>query len=92
MAENVLTVPITAVEGTAETGNVYVVLVDGGTELRPVTLGLSDGINVEVKKDGLSEGDLILQFVPGAPSVTDGGIMMPGGCKKFPDGAIVCEG
>lgn len=91
VAENVLTVPITAVEGTAETGNVYFVLADGSTEVRPVTLGLSDGITVEVK-DGLAEGDLVLQFVPGAPSVDDGGIMMPGGCKQFPDGSMVCGG
>lgn len=90
VAENVLTVPITAVEGTSETGNVYFVLADGSTELRPVVLGLSDGINVEVK-EGLAEGDLILQFVPGAPAINDGE-MMPGGCRQFPDGSMVCEG
>ncbi len=91
VAENVLTVPITAVEGTSEKGNVYFVLPDGSTEVRPVVLGLNDGITVEVK-EGLAEGDLILQFVPGAPSVDDGGIMMPGGCMQFPDGSIGCGG
>ncbi len=46
-------------------------------------LGLNDGVNVEVK-EGLEEGDVILQFVPGAPAPpTDGG-MMPG-----PGGIIV---
>lgn len=67
-AENVIIVPITAVEGIAEDGNVYFVLPDGSTELRPVTLGLNDGINVEVT-EGLAEGDLVLQFVPGAAAV-----------------------
>lgn len=66
IAENVLVVPVTAVEGSAETGNVYLVLPDGSTEMRPVILGLSDGVNVEIK-EGLVEGESILQFVPGAP-------------------------
>jgi hypothetical protein len=37
----------------------------GEQEERPVTLGLNDGVNVEVV-DGLEEGELVLQFVPGA--------------------------
>ena len=89
IAENVLVVPITAVEGAAGTGNVYFVLPDGSTELREVTLGLNDGVNVEVTA-GLKEGDLILQFVPGAPSPTDGG-MVSGNC--YPSaGGMVCQG
>ncbi len=94
IAENVLVVPVTAVEGTAETGNVYFVLPDGTTELRPVVLGLSDGVNVEIR-EGLAEGDLILQFVPGA--FGDGGMTpgfpMPGEeCQVMPDDSIVCGG
>lgn len=69
VAENVLVVPVTSVLGAAESGVVYVVLdpETGETEERPVTLGLSDGINVEVV-DGLEEGELVMQFVPGAPA------------------------
>jgi multidrug efflux pump subunit AcrA (membrane-fusion protein) len=67
IAENVLVVPVTAVLGAAESGVVYVVNEDGSTEERQVTLGLSDGINVEVI-DGLAEGEIVLQFVPGAPA------------------------
>lgn len=96
IAENVLIVPTTAVEGSADTGNVYVVLADGSTELRPVVLGLNDGVMVEVK-EGLVEGDTILQFVPGAPSGPDGGIGEPGfvddgslSCEILPDGTEVC--
>jgi macrolide-specific efflux system membrane fusion protein len=70
IAENVLTIPMTAVEGVAETGNVYLSLPDGSSEIRAVKLGLNDGIMVEVL-EGLEEGDLILQFVPGAPSTED---------------------
>lgn len=65
IAADVLVVPITAVEGVADTGNVYFVLDDGSTEVRPVTLGINDGFNVEIK-DGVAEGDTILLFVPGA--------------------------
>lgn len=68
-AENVIVVPITAVEGTSGTGNVYFVLDDGTNEVRPVTLGLNDGVNVQVLT-GLAEGDQVLQFVPGAAAST----------------------
>jgi multidrug efflux pump subunit AcrA (membrane-fusion protein) len=95
IAENVLVIPTTAVEGVAETGNVYLVLADGSTEVRPVTLGLNDGVMVQVV-DGLDEGDVILQFVPGAPSVpTDGGFIDPGvstACIVQPDGSTICKG
>lgn len=86
VAENVLVVPITAVEGSAQTGNVYFVLPDGTTEVRPVTLGLNDGINVEIK-EGLVEGDLILQFIPGADAA-----VATDGCIVAPDGSMVCKG
>jgi membrane fusion protein, macrolide-specific efflux system len=82
VAENVLIVPVTSVLGAAESGVVYVVIdpETGETEERPVTLGLSDGINVEVI-DGLEEGELVMQFVPGAPAgdpgmPTDGGVII----------------
>lgn len=78
VAENVLVVPTTAVEGGSGSGIVYVVGPDGASEPREVTLGLSDGISVEVTA-GLAEGDLILQFLPGAPGdpgMGEGGIIM----------------
>ena len=77
IAENVLVVPTTAVEGGSGTGRVYAVLPDGTSEPRDVTLGLTDGTNVEVT-GGLAEGDTILQFVPGAPGTdpaVDGGLL-----------------
>ncbi|WP_159078139.1 efflux RND transporter periplasmic adaptor subunit [Salinibacterium hongtaonis] len=69
-AENVLTVPITAVEGTSGTGIVHFVTADGATEPRTVTLGLNDGLSVEVMT-GLAEGDVVLEFVPGAAALGD---------------------
>jgi len=78
--ENALVVPITAVEGTAGTGNVYFVLDDGSTEVRPVTLGLNDGKSVQVLT-GLEEGDTVLQFVPGAPAED---------CAQLDGGAEAC--
>lgn len=62
-AENVLVVPITAVQGSVQTGNVWVVGPDGTEEERAVTLGLTDGEMIEVR-EGLAEGDQVLQFVP----------------------------
>jgi macrolide-specific efflux system membrane fusion protein len=91
IAENVLVVPTTAVEGAAGTGNVYAVLADGSTEVRPVVLGLTDGVMVEIT-EGLDEGDVILQFVPGAPSSPVDGPLGGGivACEILPDGTEVC--
>jgi multidrug efflux pump subunit AcrA (membrane-fusion protein) len=63
VAENVLVVPITAVQGSVQQGNVWIVGADGRQEERPVVLGLTDGEQVEVR-EGLGEGDQVLQFVP----------------------------
>lgn len=85
IAENVLTLPMTAVEGAAGSGIVYAVLPDGSTEERPVKLGINDGINVEII-EGLADGDIVLQFVPGAPA--DGGVDgMP-----LPSDGVIIEG
>lgn len=62
-AEDVLVVPITAVQGSVQTGNVWVVGDDGTEEQRAVTLGLTDGEQIEVR-EGLAEGEQVLQFVP----------------------------
>jgi len=72
VATDVLTVPLTAVEGAAGKGVVSVVGADGTTEKRDITLGINDGTTVEVT-DGLSEGDLVLEFVPGAAAVPQDG-------------------
>ncbi|GAB7190219.1 hypothetical protein NUM3379_09250 [Kineococcus sp. NUM-3379] len=81
-ARGVLVVPVTAVKGTTGTGTVWVLGDDPadteGLET-PVTLGLTDGQNVEVRA-GLAEGARILQFVPNSDEVPmgpDGG-MGPG--------------
>ena len=86
VAADVLTVPVTAVEGASETGNVFFVLPDGSTESRPVTLGINDGINIQIV-DGLVEGDMILQFIPGAPAAT---VPLPGQCIDDGKGNTVC--
>jgi multidrug efflux pump subunit AcrA (membrane-fusion protein) len=63
LAENVLVVPITAVQGSVQTGKVWMVGPDGAEEERAVTLGITDGDMIEVR-EGLAEGDQVLQFVP----------------------------
>lgn len=83
-AADVLVVPITAVEGGAETGVVWLVTPDGERAPQPVKLGLSDGTQVEVV-EGVAEGDQVLEFVPGAP-----GEVAQEGCVQSPDGMMMC--
>ncbi|WP_174775465.1 efflux RND transporter periplasmic adaptor subunit [Cryobacterium frigoriphilum] len=52
------------------------------TEERTVTLGMTDGVSVQVV-DGLVEGDVINEFVPGAESSN--------GCEILPDGSEDCS-
>jgi multidrug efflux pump subunit AcrA (membrane-fusion protein) len=71
-AADVLTLPTTAVEGLSENGNVWLVPAGGGEpEKRPVRIGLNDGAAVQIV-DGLTEGDRVLEFVPGAPAPVEG--------------------
>ena len=73
-ATGALLVPVTAVEGTVLKGNVWVVTDPAkpdAAEKREVTLGITDGTNVQVT-DGLSEGDEILLFVPNKDTVRTG--------------------
>lgn len=62
-AKNALVVPMTAVRGTVNSGEVLVVLEDGTTEVREVELGVSDGEEIEVRS-GLSPGDLVMDPIP----------------------------
>jgi pyruvate/2-oxoglutarate dehydrogenase complex dihydrolipoamide acyltransferase (E2) component len=62
-ATDVLTLPITAVQGSVRAGNVWVVEDDGTPVETPVTLGLTDGQVIEVTS-GLTEGQTVLEFVP----------------------------
>ncbi|WP_036339048.1 efflux RND transporter periplasmic adaptor subunit, partial [Modestobacter caceresii] len=58
-----LVVPVTAVQGSVQNGMVWVPGADGAPEERPVTLGLTDGQQVEIT-GGLTEGESVLEFVP----------------------------
>lgn len=62
-AANALIVPVTAVRGTAGSGEVVVVGEDGTEETREVQLGISDGSSVEVT-EGLSIGEQVLDPIP----------------------------
>ncbi|MCK8466451.1 biotin/lipoyl-binding protein [Microbacterium sp. KSW4-16] len=63
--DDALVVPVTAVQGGAGSGVVWVDAADGSEpEERTVTLGVNDGVIVEVT-EGLAEGDSIREFVPG---------------------------
>ena len=80
-ATDALVVPVTAVQGSVQTGIVWVRLPDGTNEERSVGLGLTDGQQVQIT-EGLAEGDEILEFVPVgdvvAPGPGDFGVV-PGG-------------
>lgn len=62
-------VPISAVLGDAETGQVTVVKPDGAHEARTVVLGINDGRRVQVI-GGLKAGDKILDRAPEDPAFT----------------------
>jgi membrane fusion protein, macrolide-specific efflux system len=61
--ENVVTVPVEAVSGGADTGLVWVVGTNAQSSPRTVTLGLTDGVRIEIVS-GLTVGDRILEFPP----------------------------
>lgn len=66
VAVGVLVAPITAVEGSAGTGVVYVADPKGGKPTtKKVGLGINDGQQVQIT-DGVAAGDMILEFAPGA--------------------------
>jgi multidrug efflux pump subunit AcrA (membrane-fusion protein) len=72
VAEGALTVPVTAVEGAPGGAGVVYTSTDGGKATRhDVQLGVTDGKVVEVR-DGLAEGDQVLEFVPGSSGGTSG--------------------
>lgn len=62
-AENVVVVPVTAVRGNVDSGEVVVVDDGGSEEVREISLGMSDGRSIEVT-EGLSVGERILDPVP----------------------------
>jgi hypothetical protein len=62
-AEDALLVPVTAVQGSVQNGNVWVVAADGTAEERAIVLGLTDGERVQVV-EGLTEGDTVLEYAP----------------------------
>jgi len=63
-AADAVVVPVSAVQGTVQRGNVWVVASEGAEpEQREVGLGLTDGQVVQIT-EGLAVGDLVMQFVP----------------------------
>ena len=55
--------PIEAVAGTAQRGEVSYLARDGSVHLRAIRLGIMDGAVVEIKS-GLREGDRVLATAP----------------------------
>lgn len=74
-AQNVLTVPNTAVEGSGSKGAVFLPATDGGEPTRQgVTLGLRDEEKVEVQS-GLKADATVLLFAPGVDNSEDAAMM-----------------
>lgn len=68
-AEDVLTVPTIAVQGTVD-GKYVEVLTANGVEKRQIVTGVSDDINIEVKK-GLNEGDEVIIAKMSSSEISD---------------------
>ncbi len=80
-ANNVLTVPLPAVFTVTETGEHYVLVRRGDDyEQRPVTVGVSDFFNAEIRS-GLSEGEVVALVDLGGA-----GNRIPGGDPAFTKG------
>ncbi|MEJ1231241.1 MAG: hypothetical protein WDM88_12310 [Galbitalea sp.] len=79
---HVLVAPVTAVEGIADVGDVYVVDATGKAVKTAVKLGLNDGTNVQILS-GLTSGQSIREFVPGAKPKN--------GCGQVASSGVVCE-
>jgi hypothetical protein len=62
-------IPLSAVLGQADKGQVTVVSDDGKREVRTVKLGINDGTKVQVI-DGLQAGEKILDRAPEDPAFT----------------------
>lgn len=62
-ARQVLALPVTAVSGTAQAGEVAVKGADGQVTVQKVTLGVTDGSYVEIT-GGLAEGTTVLATAP----------------------------
>lgn len=69
-AVDALVVPVTAVQGSVQTGNVWVLQADGTSVETAVGLGLTDGEQVQVTQ-GLTLGQEILAFIPVPGGATD---------------------
>ncbi|MCF2707342.1 efflux RND transporter periplasmic adaptor subunit [Arcanobacterium haemolyticum] len=64
-ANDVLTLPVSAVEGRFQTGKVYKPADDGGKPTAiDVQLGVTDGKTIQITS-GITETDEVLEFVPG---------------------------
>ncbi|MDI2035234.1 efflux RND transporter periplasmic adaptor subunit [Paenarthrobacter nitroguajacolicus] len=85
VSPDVVTVPLTSVKGSVKDGIVWVAGATGGApEQRTIQLGLNDGNVVEVTS-GLTEGEQVLEFVPGTPAAQDP-MMGPGQGTYIPAG------
>ncbi|MFC8041298.1 biotin/lipoyl-binding protein [Paenarthrobacter sp. NPDC057355] len=87
VAPDVVTVPLTSVKGSVKDGIVWVASKAGAgaaPEQRTVQLGLNDGNVVEVTS-GLTEGEQVLEFVPGTPAGPEP-MMGPGQGTYIPAG------
>lgn len=91
-AADVITVPLTSVQGSVKEGSVWLApagpgpapspgaVAEGpvaGPEERKVQLGLNDGSVVEIVS-GLAEGEAVLEFIPGAPAQAQPGQQFAG--------------
>jgi membrane fusion protein, macrolide-specific efflux system len=84
--KHVLVAPVTAVEGIADVGDVYLVSDSGKAVKTSVKLGLNDGSKVQILS-GIKNGDTIREFVPGAKVSPSSG-----GCDGPVPAGVVCEG
>lgn len=80
-ADNVLTIPVTAIKGGADDRYVEILTAEG-VKKRHIKTGVSDGLNIEIK-DGISEGDEVIIGQLSASEISNKASSMRRGPRGF---------
>lgn len=86
-AKDALTLPVTAVKGSSQTGTVWLLDEEGTTVKTDVKLGVTDGTLMQIT-EGLAEDATVLEFIPAVDPSNPG---LGENCFEQPDGSTYCE-
>lgn len=82
-----LTLPVTAVKGSSQSGTVWLLGEDGSPVETPVKLGITDGTVVQIT-EGLDAEATVLEFIPATDPSNPG---IDDNCYEEADGTVFCD-